>query len=424
MTRAPSTLLELLVSQGIPERAGRLYIGACRGGPQTVSELARLAGVGRVEAYRLIQQLQRDGLLLEGGHRPKRFAPLPPAELVDRWIRRTSRHLDHLKEHRERVLADLDDILATPDESDPRKFTVLEGRSKVRQFLKRKLDAAQKEVLVSTGGFGLANAIEGGVDRSFRKARRRGVRLRIVTEVNAGNLVEAKHFAGFGELRHARGPVQNRAVVIDRSGALVFLSGEEGLGASGEDQVALWSTAASFIGLAREYHHRLWRRGEAIDARVVELEAPSTAVLPVVKGGADEPFQRLRDVAEIGMRATGVGAIRFDLPDLIETVARQLGRQMAEQVHGSTPDGVARSLADYYARHALGQLHVVRQKPLTLKVTECFACTSSSPEVGRVMCPAMLRTVLESRLGSQWDVSQPDPRRHAVRGCLFTVTAA
>jgi len=31
--------------------------------------------------------------------------------------------------------------------------------------------------------------------------------------------------------------------------------------------------------------------------------------------------------------------------------------------------------------------------------------------------------VLETRLGQRWEVSKPDPKKHASRGCLFTATA-
>jgi len=57
-------------------------------------------------------------------------------------------------------------------------------------------------------------------------------------------------------------------------------------------------------------------------------------------------------------------------------------------------------------------------------VTGCFACTGDSPEIGRVMCPELLRTILEARLGQRWEVSKPDPTKHASRGCVFTATPA
>jgi hypothetical protein len=366
--------------------------------------------------------LQNAGLLRSTGHRPMRFAPLPPEALLESWIQGASDQLTHLQHNRERLLSDLKEGRASPSDPDPRKFAVFEGRRSIQRFLVKHVGTAEKEVLISTGGFALGAAIDGGVDRSLKEARARGVKVRVVTDVTALNLAEAKHFAAFSHLRHAQSPVTNRAVLIDRAGALVYVSGEEGLGATGDDQVALWSTAPSFLTLAREYHQRLWAHASTIEDRIVQLESPPTAVLPLVAGREEEPFQRLKEIAQLGMKATGVTQLDLDLPELIDAIARQIGRRMADSVKGSTPEEVSRSLADYYASHALGQLHLIRDKPLVLKVTDCFACTAQSPEIGRVLCPSVLRTVLQAKLGSRWAVSQPDPRRHATRGCVFTAS--
>jgi len=419
---AKSGLLELLSEHGVPEKGARVYLAACRGGAMTASELARVSAVNRVEAYRFIKQLAAEGLLRATGSRPQRFEALSPDELVDRWIRRASDRLRQLEHDRDRILSEWAEGRDEVDQRDPRKFAVLEGSEAIRRFLQKRLGAAEREVLVSASDRALSRFVDLGLDRAFREANARGVKVRVVTEVHSQNLVEAKHFAGFSELRHSSNPVANRAVVIDRLGSLVYVSSEDGLGRSGEEQVALWSSAPMFIRLARDYHRRLWTPAERAEARFVELETPPEAVLPVVAGKESVPFQRLRDVTKLGMRASGVKEFHLNLPELIETIARQIGREIAEQVDGRTPEEVARALSLYYESHTMGHLATVRERPLTLRVTGCFACTGDSPEIGRVFCPMVLRTILETRLGQHWEVSKPDPTKHASRGCLFTAS--
>jgi hypothetical protein len=72
----------------------------------------------------------------------------------------------------------------------------------------------------------------------------------------------------------------------------------------------------------------------------------------------------------------------------------------------------------------MGRLAVEKERPLTLRVTGCFACIPASPEIGREMCPQLLRAVLETRLGQRWAVTKPDPAKHASRGCIFTANPA
>jgi len=422
--RPGSGLLELLSEHGVPEKAARVYLAACRAGPQTASELARLSAVNRVEAYRFIKQLSAEGLLEATKSRPQRFAALSPDALVDRWIRRASDRLRHLERDRAKILADWEDSRTEFDDGDPRKFAVLEGRETIRRFLLKRVGTAQRQILLSTTGLSLAGLIDGGLDRGLREATRRGVKVRIVTEVYAPNLVEAKLLAGFAELKHSSGPVTNRAVVLDGVGALVYVSGEDGLGRNREEQVALWSSAPMFVRLARDYHRRLWTPATRAEERFVEIESPPSAVLPVIAGRESVPFQRLREIAKLGMRASGVRELNLDLPELIETIARQLGREIADQLEGRTPEEIARELGQYYETHTMGHLTTLKERPLTLRVTGCFACTTDSPEIGRVMCPQLLRAVLESRLGHRWEVSKPDPTKHATRGCVFTASPA
>ncbi len=424
MGRSGSGLHELLTDHGVPEKAARIYLAACRTGPQTASELARLSAVNRVETYRYIKQLTGERLLKATGGRPRRFAATSPDELVERWIRRASDRLRQLEEDREKILSDWEESRTEFEDGDPRKFAVLEGRETVRRFLLKRIGTAERQLLISTTGTALPGLIDDGVDRALRTATERGVKVRVVTEVYPTNLVEAQHLIAFAEVRHSRGPVANRAVVFDRQGALVYVSGEDGLGRTGEEQVALWSSAPMFVQLARDYHRRLWTPGMRAEARVVELENPPAAVLPVIAGKESVPFTRLKEIAKLGMRASGVRELHLHLPELIETIARQLGREIAGQIEGRTPAEVATALAAYYEAHTMGRLTMVKDSPLTFRVTGCFACTRDSPEIGRVLCPQLLGAVLEARLGTHWEVSKPDPTKHATRGCLFAATPA
>lgn len=422
MGRPGSGILELLAEHGVPEKAARVYLAACRAGPQTASELARISAVNRVEAYRFIKQLTDEGLLRSTAGRPQRFSALSPDALIDRWIHRASDKLHQLERDRVKILSDWEERRTEFDDGDPRKFAVLEGRETVRRFLAKRIGAAEHQILLSASGLSLPGLIDSGLDRALRKAGGRGVKVRVVTEVHPTNLVEAKHLSAFTELRHSNGPVMNRAVVIDRLGALVYVSSEDGLGRSGEEQVALWSSAPMFVRLARGYHRRLWVPAVRCEERFVELESPPAAILPVVAGKEAQPFQRLKEIARLGMRASGVRELHLNLPELIEAIARQLGREIAGQIEGTSIEGVARSLGEYYETHTMGHLTRLKERPLTLRVSGCFACTTDSPEIGRVMCPQLLRTVLETRLGQHWEVSKPDPTKHAVRGCIFSAT--
>lgn len=386
----------------------------------TASELARITAIHRVHGYRHIRELVAAGLLQRAGSRPMRFMPLPADELMDRWIAEGTEELERLRRDRPLLLEEVAEPRLVGGGADGRRFTVVEGQAAIHAFLRKRFGTARREIWVAVGGFALARAIDGGIDRALREARERGVQVRIVTEAGPSNLPEVKLFGHAVELRHSRRPVTNRAILIDRNEAAVFVSGEEGFGTAGDAQVLLHTTDPRFLALTREYHQRLWGHAVPAAQRLAEIEAAPAALLPVTREQLPEIFQRLREITELGMVATGIQAISIDLPDLIGEIARQLGRQIGEGIEGRTPAEVARSLVEYYGHHGGGRMQVVGERPLTLKVTNCFAC-KASPEIGRVLCPALLRSALERRAGGSWEISEPDPARHATRGCLFSV---
>ncbi len=422
MSRPGGGLVDLLSEQGVGEKGARLYLAACRAGPVTAAELARLSAIHRVEAYRLLKELTGQGLLRPNGGRPQRFTALPPDELLERWIQSTSEKLRRLERDRPRLLSDWEAERLEAVDHDIRRFAVLDGIEPIRRFVRSRIGTATKEVLLTAAGASLAGLIDSGFDRALREAVGRGVKVRLLTEVEPSNLGESKLFAGFLEVRHSPAPVYSRTAVVDGAGALVFVSGERSPEESPDPPVAVWSTAPAFVQIARQRHRRLWATAQRVEERFVEIEDPPTATLPVVQGKESAPFQRLREIASLGMKASGVRAFRLELPELIGTIARQLGREIASQVEGSTSAEVVASLSEYYSRHTMGRLTTVRDRPLTMRVSGCFACTSGSPEIGREMCPQMLRAVLEAKLGKRWVVTKPDPTKHASRGCQFVAT--
>jgi sugar-specific transcriptional regulator TrmB len=424
VTRNGGSLLERLVEHGVPERTARIYLAACRDGPGTASQLARAAGLDRVEGYRSIRRLESAGLLRSNGGRPMRFAAMPPEELVDSWIRGHSERLKRLETDRERILQEWNEELTRPVAHEARKFAILEGRGTIQAWLRRQIGLARREILLAGDGGALARALDSGIGRALAEARDRGVRVRIITPIARSSLRAAKQFDGFAELRHSAEPIGSRSVVLDRTLSLVYLSGEEGFGDADEGQVAIWSTTPTFVARAREFQARLWNHGHPAADRFVELESPTKTELSITAANPAEPFDRFREIAELGLKVTGVPELSLDLPSMIETIGTRLGQRIAASLTGETREEVTASLQAYYEAHALGRLERVRERPLTLKVTGCFACTDQSPEIGRILCPKILEAVLEERLGGSVEVSKPDPARHAKHGCRFVVTAA
>ena len=421
MARSGAGLVRLLAERGVPERAARIYIAACREGPQTASELARMSGIHRVETYRHIQQLHEAGLLRSVGGRPMRFRALSAEELLERWIRTTSEDLRRLEAGRDHLIRQFQEQIETPETNDGRKFVVMERRKALYSFLRRQIGVARREILLSLSPSALARFIDGGIDRELRMASQRGVKVRVITEINRGNLPDAKHFATFAEIRNTRTVPAARGVLFDKTGVVVYVAGDLRPGGDEDRLVTVWTTDAEFLNLVRVQFHQLWNHCAPSEHRIVELEEPPAAALPVRLGREVESFNRLREITQLGMQVGGLRELPFDVPEFIETVAQQVGRQVASELDGELPLEVARSLQVYYRARNI-RFDILQPEPLLIRSDGCLACDGASPEVGRLLCPAILRTIFEARTGGRWEVARPEARKRSQRGHVFALS--
>jgi HTH-type transcriptional regulator, sugar sensing transcriptional regulator len=421
VARSGAGLVRLLAERGVPERAARIYIAASREGPQTASELARMSGIHRVETYRHIQQLHEAGLLRSVGGRPMRFAALSAEELLERWIRTTSEDLRRLEAGRDQLIREFQEQITTPEVNDGRKFVVMEQRKALYSFMRKQIGLARKELLLSLSPSAMARFIDGGIDRDLRTARQRGVKIRVITEINRGNLPDAKHFATFSEIRNTRTMPAARGVLFDRAGAIVYVAGDLRPGGDEDKLVTVWTTDDEFLNLVRVQFQSLWNHCTPSEHRIVELEDGSATSLPVRLGRESESFNRLREITQLGMQVGGMQELPFDLPEFIETVAKQVGREIATQLEGERPVEVARSLQEYYRSHNV-RFDILQPDPLLIRTDGCIACDGASPEVGRLLCPAILRTIFETRTGGQWEVARPPARQGSRRGHIFALS--
>jgi HTH-type transcriptional regulator, sugar sensing transcriptional regulator len=420
VARSGAGLVRLLAERGVPERAARIYIAASREGPQTASELARMSGVHRVETYRHIQQLHEAGLLRSVGGRPKRFAALSAEELLERWIRTTSEDLRRLEAGRDQMIREFQEQITTPELNDGRKFAVMEHRKALYSFLRKQIGLARKEILLSLSPSAMARFIDGGIDRDLRTAFQRGVKIRVITEINRGNLPDAKHFATFSEIRNTRSMPAARGVLLDRVGAVIYVAGDLRPGGDEDKLVTVWTTDDEFLNLVRVQYQALWNHCTPSEQRIVELEEGGAASLPVRLGREVESFNRLREITQLGMQVGALQELPFDVPEFIDTVARQVGREIASELEGERPLEIAKSLQEYFRAKGV-RFDILEPEPLVIRTDGCIACDGGSPEVGRLLCPAILRTIFETRTGGKWEVGRPPARKRNPRGHTFSL---
>jgi HTH-type transcriptional regulator, sugar sensing transcriptional regulator len=100
-----ATLIDRLREIGLGDYEARLYLALVKRHPATGYELARSAGVPSSKVYEVLGRLQEKDLVFvtDGGGRGKRYVPVDPEELIERYRTRLTQALDGLRDDLEAI---------------------------------------------------------------------------------------------------------------------------------------------------------------------------------------------------------------------------------------------------------------------------------------------------------------------------------
>lgn len=103
-----SALLDRLREIGLGDYEAKLYLALVKRHPASGYELARSSGVPSSKVYEVLGRLQEKDLVFvtDGGGRAKRYVPVDPEELIDRYRTRVTRALDGLRDELDAITAD------------------------------------------------------------------------------------------------------------------------------------------------------------------------------------------------------------------------------------------------------------------------------------------------------------------------------
>lgn len=267
---------QALVEIGLTSRESALFVHLVLQGASTAAELARASGIHRVQTYRLLDQLQARGLVEVTLERPRRFAAVAIREVFDRLAEEKRRELDALEAMREGMLKAWRRLAGRKRTETLAKIQILRGRPQIYRLLRRLVDEAREEVLAFTTSKGLQRSYRGGINQALVAAMERGVRARLLADLQPANAALLARVAERVPLRHLESQ-RGRFTVVDRSSVLAFLVQDEAT-IRGEGEVAMWTNSPDFVKAQVQLFEQAWASGVPAEERLAALgrESPSS----------------------------------------------------------------------------------------------------------------------------------------------------
>lgn len=225
----------------------RLWVAILARGSSTAGELAGIADVPRSRAYDVLQTLANKGFVIVQTGKPIRYVAVSPEEALEKAkvkmeenLRESMERIDEMKASP--VVRELNDIFTHGMKMvSPEELTgALHGKYSLHQQLGTMFKNANKQIEIATTPKGLNEILSNHLD-SLKKAKERGVAIKILTTGKEGAAEALKTLGSIADIRSAdekEAEVAGRFYVVDGKQFVLSLTDTD---AHATQDMALWS---------------------------------------------------------------------------------------------------------------------------------------------------------------------------------------
>ncbi len=213
------------------------------------------------------------------------------------------------------------------------KIEVFHGEESAMKILLQTMSNVQKEALVcadqNSAAFSMGVA---PIKRGYRDFKRRGVRIRFITEITSQNLQYVKELMNYAEVRHMDTVKGNMAVSETEYVATATLEGAKPI------TQAIYSNAKPILEQQRYFFENLWIKAVRADLRIREIEESVEPHITKIIDSPEDVISRARHVIETSNHlsvCSDLGGLK-----MIEAVASDSIKKILEKSQNGEHKGV------------------------------------------------------------------------------------
>lgn len=254
---------------GLSHYEALVFVSLARAGAATAREIARATGVNRVQTYRALEGLEGRGLVEVTLERPKRYAARAINDAFETIANEKRAELESLDAIRKSLLGVWPRLALGGRIAPSVRLQVIKGRTQIYQTLRRFVGTAKREVIAFTTTKGIQRSYRAGVNEVLVEAMGRGVKPKLIADVDRSNVTLMSRVARAVPLRHADRQ-RGRFIIVDGESIFAFLVQDERT-IRGEAETALWTNSPDFVRAHMEFFEQAWASGTSAEARIREL---------------------------------------------------------------------------------------------------------------------------------------------------------
>jgi sugar-specific transcriptional regulator TrmB len=294
-----TSIKKVLTDYGLTDKEADIYIFLAKYGVLKGGEIVTRTKTHRALVYRILKSLQTKGLVETTLESPARFLAVPFETFLDLNIKAKRDEAALIEKSKKDLLVDWDKISKTGHEPALEKFSVIEGRNKIKSKLQQLITEAKEQLSALIAPVDLEFANQFGVFEAFTKHPRQAeIPFRIIIELSAQesktlkNLARTKSAYKIDLKAKDRDPAERlppRMIIRDDAEMLLWLSHQPEANILQGDSTCLLTNCKDIVKTFASVFDELWFSATDFEQKILEIETGEEAARRIQLSIIDNP---------------------------------------------------------------------------------------------------------------------------------------
>ena len=253
----------LLEDFGLADDEAKMYLGLLRMGTGKVSEISHFTNTDRVKGYKILENLKNLGFVTSTLSSPILFSANDPKVVFEDILKKRKSKIDRLEKNQPRLIEILDRLKGSKEDSNLPKLTVISGRDNIYDQIKKMIDESKDEMYLVTSTADLIRMYYTDIPASLKKAKKRNVLVKLITEIDATTKTDCVKNLGLNEFKVSKLPSQGRIVC---NSSQIIMSGYTAKTSRihARDDSALITNSEEISGNMQSLCRFMWKMGKEV----------------------------------------------------------------------------------------------------------------------------------------------------------------
>jgi sugar-specific transcriptional regulator TrmB len=255
--------LQTLRDLGLTLLQARTYLALCKTGPATAKTISKTSNIARQNTYRILPTLEKIGLVEKIITTPTTYKATPIKEGYSLLLQNKTKENNELQKKTIELIehsCEIDQKTALQEEAA--EFVVTTSETLLFKRTAEREKTVQKSICVVGRGKGIRSRLF-YLFPDLKRALKRGVRIRIITEKYEGDrsvqkIIQTLEENPLFEIRYLSAPVPIKTIIHDDTEANMCIATQPT-----NDFPCLWSNNPQFVKVMKAYFEDLWNKAQA-----------------------------------------------------------------------------------------------------------------------------------------------------------------